>query len=380
MKLLIVNSRFLPRIGGGETYILELMHYFSSLGWEVHLLTSDVGYKKEKWENCSIHYISGFDDNDGNTRTAIPQFRRVLDRIKPDLVHVHNIMPYFLFSSITSVGEFPVVLTVHNTPDVPRRLFGSFKDFEAEEAFCRQLLTNKRYQALLFGSQYYLDAYAASVPEIRQQGTEVAHYFPPRLSVGTGQIKRMPTDTINLLFPSRILPRKGIEDCLQALALLSSQYVLHLPAMASNELGGYNDTVAELINDLGLEDRVIRPHDITTPDKMREYYEKADMVIIPSHYEGFGIVAVEALSWALPVVTTGVGGLGEIIKDGVNGIYSRPHEPESLATAIEKVVGDDDMREKLVQEGLRIVDSQFSYERHMKQVEEIYREVYRANA
>ncbi len=379
MRLLIVNSRFLPMIGGGETYILELMLYFSSLGWDVHLLTNNNGYKDKKWKNCTIHSINGFDDTNLAFHTAAPQFREVLDDVKPDIIHVHNIMPFFLYSSITSQGEFPTVVTIHNTPKLPERLFGGFGNLRTESIFCKQLFNTGRYDALIFGSQYYLDSYAQEVPEIQNDKTHVVHFFPPSQTVGPFVPKQPAGSKIRILFPSRVIQRKGVEECIRALALLPSNFVLDIPAFSYHETSGYNHSIYSLIENLDLKDRVLLPTSLTTPDMMAEHYKKANIVVIPSHYEGFGIVAVEAMTWGVPIVTTGVGGLGEIFNDQ-SCILVQPHDPDSLAAGIERLSNDDTLYINIAENGIDTVRSRFGYDKHMQRIKTIYQGAYAATS
>jgi|GEM_PF-2217599 len=374
-KLLLINSRFLPLIGGGETYTIELMQYFAQKGWEVHLVTQERGFGHSTWSDCEIHYIDGFDDNDLHIHACAPHLRKVLDEVKPDLVHVHNIMPYFIYSSLVDRHEFSTVLTIHNTPDIPRRIFGGFHDFKSEYMFTRQLLANGQCDKLLVGSKYYLDSYSDVAPWIRNS-SEVAYYFPPDITTGPLVAKAMNIhDQVRLLFPSRILRRKGIEECIKALAKLPVHFTLSLPSFAHVEDVAYQLKIQELIDGLKLQDRVFTPGTITTPEMMRTFYANADIVVIPSHYEGFGIVAVEAMSWGVPVIASAVGGLGEIIHDHVNGISVKPQCVDDIVEAILAIADDKELASKLVHNAIETVKNTFNRTTHMRQIEVLYEEI-----
>lgn len=376
-KLLFINSRFLPLIGGGETYTLELMKHFSAQGWEVHLATQERGFNGSTWNGCFIHYLEGFDDNDHRILLCAPALRKILRTVKPDLIHVHNIMPYFALSSITEVDEYPLVLTIHNTPLLPDRIFGGFKDFEAEAIFTRQLLANNKYHKLLVGSHYYLDSYAEVAPWLKTEGkATVAYYFPPDIT--TGPLIAKPSkgehEPINLLFPSRILKRKGIEQCLLALSALPTRFSLSLPAFASCEDVEYQQYIKKLINDHGIAERVILSQSPTTPEKMVDYYKKADIVIIPSHYEGFGIVAVEAMSWGIPVIASDTSGLAEIVKHGINGLLVPPKNARAIEEAVLRISGNATLTQRLVDNGIAMVHQKFNRQKHMQQIELLYKQ------
>ena len=379
MRLLLINSKFLPIVGGGETYILELIDYFVRRGWDVHLATSRSTSRLRHHHKATIHYLDGFDDARLEIAASIPGMRRLLDELAPDVVHVHNVMPYFIYSSITSKNEFPTVLTIHNTPELPYRLFGSFKDFRAECLFVTELLGNGHFQKLLFGSQYYLDSYSVAAPWIKRLGiAEVAHFFPPKLTtdgVSNAMLDYDDSKQIRLLFPSRILKRKGIEEALQAVSLLPKSYCLVLPGFAASEDKEYVTFISHEIQRLGITDQVEYTTEIVTPEHMPHYYKTSHIALIPSHYEGFGIVAVEAMTCGLPVITTGVGGLGEVITHESNGLIVPAKNPKQLADSIIRIVSDNNLRLKIVEGARKTVVERFGYQRHMDQVERVYAEV-----
>ena len=82
-------------------------------------------------------------------------------------------------------------------------------------------------------------------------------------------------------------------------------------------------------------------------DEMGPYYERASIVVVPSRREGYGVVAREAMAYGRPVVTTGVGGLADAIDDGVTGVVVSPRDVAALRTALEQLLGDRALRERL---------------------------------
>ncbi|MBW3632249.1 MAG: glycosyltransferase, partial [Chloroflexi bacterium] len=79
-------------------------------------------------------------------------------------------------------------------------------------------------------------------------------------------------------------------------------------------------------------------------DRLPLFYSAADVVAVPSRYESFGLVAVEALACGTPVVASRVGGLRFTIEEGTTGFLVKPQSPEALATAIETIVSDESLR------------------------------------
>ena len=82
------------------------------------------------------------------------------------------------------------------------------------------------------------------------------------------------------------------------------------------------------------------------PRELGRYYERAAVVVCPSRREGYGVVAREAMAYGRPVVATAVGGLTDVIEDGVTGIVVPPRDPSALRSAIETLLGDPDLRRR----------------------------------
>lgn len=370
----------MPIVGGGETYTLELMMHFAEQGWDVHLATASVvPYASNPLQSATVHYIEGFDDSHQEFEKCLPALRTLLDTLRPDIVHVHNILPYFAYSSIVSEYEFPTVLTIHNTPDIPNRIFGTYHDYLTEAAFTRQLLSNNKCQMILVGSKFYMDSYASVVPQLaRKNRAEVAHYFPPSLATGqSGEETNHETrsEYTIILFPSRLIKRKGIEDALHAVAKLPASYKLSIPGYNSPENVQYKDEVDMMIRFLDIESKLIIPPSRTLPQDMAAHYRQADIVIVPSHYEGFGIVAVEAMHHKRPLISTNVGGLAEIVQDGYNALVVPPQDPVGIINAIQRITIDDTLRELLIRNAVVTINSRFSRDKHMKKIEKVYHDI-----
>jgi glycosyltransferase involved in cell wall biosynthesis len=107
-------------------------------------------------------------------------------------------------------------------------------------------------------------------------------------------------------------------------------------------------------------------------EKLLELYQRASIFVTPSLEEEFGIVNLEALSCETPVVASEVGGIGEIIKNDVNGLLVPPNDPEKLADAVRKLLKDKDLREKYGRNGRRMIKAHFSWDSITKKLIRIY--------
>ena len=110
------------------------------------------------------------------------------------------------------------------------------------------------------------------------------------------------------------------------------------------------------------------------PDELPDLYSSADAVLIPSHREGFGLVGLEAMAAGVPVVSTGAGGLAEYMRHGENALLVPPHDPETLAGAVARVIGDGALRERLAAHG-RDTAERYTLRRAAEAVLRFYEEV-----
>lgn len=158
----------------------------------------------------------------------------------------------------------------------------------------------------------------------------------------TKRVKRS-TDILNLLYLGVIGQRKGIYDILNALKdnkeMFEGKVVLRIGGNQEEE------KLQACINEYGLQE-MVKFEGFVSGEKKIECLNWADVYILPSFNEGLPIGILEAMSYRHPIISTPVGGIPEVVKDGVNGIMVKPGNVQEIAKAISAFVGD----KKLVEE------------------------------
>jgi glycosyltransferase involved in cell wall biosynthesis len=177
--------------------------------------------------------------------------------------------------------------------------------------------------------------------------------------------------------PNRILfvgnsedRNKGIQYLLRALRVLRGQVPFHLRVIHHPGSKG----ALKLVQELGLQGRVSFLESLSTEDLVGQY-NKAQLLVSPSLYEGFGLPAAEGQACGTPVVATTAGALSEIVEDGVTGVLVPPGEVEPLAAAIRRLL-DDPLRCRLMGEaGARRIRERFNWRRTAEETVALYEEV-----
>jgi glycosyltransferase involved in cell wall biosynthesis len=163
---------------------------------------------------------------------------------------------------------------------------------------------------------------------------------------------------------------KGILYLLRALRQLRGEVPFHLRVVHHPGSKG----APRLVEELGLQGRVSFLESLSTEDLVGQY-NKAQMLVSPSLYEGFGLPAAEAQSCGLSVVATTAGALSEIVEDGVTGVLVPPGNVEALAVAIRTLLEDPARCRTMGEAGARRIRERFNWQRTADETLALYEEV-----
>jgi D-inositol-3-phosphate glycosyltransferase len=160
-----------------------------------------------------------------------------------------------------------------------------------------------------------------------------------------------------ILFVGRIEPLKGIDTLMQALVLLKEEGVFQRHPMCVAIIGGDPDAspdqmtqemghLQELREKLGIGEMVtfLGKRD---QDTLQYYYAAAQVVVVPSHYESFGLVALEAMACGTPVVASETGGLAYLVRDGETGFHVPAADAPALGARLKDLIQDEVLRARL---------------------------------
>jgi len=149
--------------------------------------------------------------------------------------------------------------------------------------------------------------------------------------------------SIRLLFVGTLYERKGLEYLIEALALLkATNWTISLAGSANME-SPYVKNIMNMLNEHPNKNK-IRILGRVGADKLESLYRSSDIFVLPSLYEGFGLVALEALGYGLPIVASDVGGIPEIVENGRSGLLVPASDSKALAAALDRLIIDRNLR------------------------------------
>jgi glycosyltransferase involved in cell wall biosynthesis len=175
-----------------------------------------------------------------------------------------------------------------------------------------------------------------------------------------------------ILFVGTLEPRKNIPTLLTAYRILLDRNVTDAPLVLVGRRGWLADDIFDTLSSLRLQNQVRILDDVVGQDCLVQLYNGAAMLVIPSFYEGFGLPVLEAMACEIPVIAADRGSLPEIVADA--GLLINPEDPDELATAIRRLLDDDQLRRELVRRG-RVQAARFSWPEAARQTWQVYRQV-----
>jgi glycosyltransferase involved in cell wall biosynthesis len=177
-----------------------------------------------------------------------------------------------------------------------------------------------------------------------------------------------------VLFWGQIKAVKGLEHLIRAFHRVAEQRPDALLVIAGPEWKESFDRYAALLREMGLTGRVVSRIEYVPDEEVGTYFSAADLVVLPYTESYQSGVLYMAYSFSKPVVASAVGGLAEVVEDGVTGMLVPPREPETLAEAVLHVLGGLDRAREMGKRGRELVETRFGWGSIARQTADVYAE------
>jgi D-inositol-3-phosphate glycosyltransferase len=279
-----------------------------------------------------------------------------------DLVHAHYWLSGVAARSLRQAWGRPYGLMFHTLGLMKNRIAQTAAERESELRINveHDLLADADRVILATPAEQAQIQWLYRIPNVRSEiippGVDLGMFYPRPVTEARRTLG-LPRDRSLLLFVGRIEPLKGLDTLLRALAIVRDRGVCRCQDLSLAIIGGDPNLppewqsaemarmqalrqeldLSEIVTFLGKQDQ----------DELPSYYSAADCIIMPSHYESFGMVALEAMACGRPVIASEVGGLAFLIKDGETGYHVPDRDPAALADRICELLTDPLRREAL---------------------------------
>ena len=339
-----------PPQTGGELYNYQLSQYLDKLGWEQESISL---HERKKYLRLGQIPIIG-------NILASSIFAVIFFKNRGVLVEDHYFTKYlFLTNFIHSffLGSKIVVL-VH-----------LFYGYESNDKFAIRRFINKIIEkSKLYFADLIITTSEYSKNEIVSVGInpELVHVLSPGLDRDkfknlSSKSESNSEDRKKILCVGNYVSRKGIIYLVEALAKIKDKCLtLHLVGNRKNNSGYYNQ-LKHAVKKLKLTEYVVF-HDGADQENLKKLYASADIFVLPSFKETFGIVFLEAMHHGLPIITTNVSAMPELIEEGKNGLLVPPADSQALAEAISKLIENPDLIKQMGETGRRKVANSYYWE------------------
>ncbi len=174
-------------------------------------------------------------------------------------------------------------------------------------------------------------------------------------------IKQDSKKSFNILFVGRLEKRKNVTNLIKAFELFKKCYMLQVARYTLTLVGkagfGFEEIKKAIQGSLYKKDIILK--DYVSESEKDELYRNADLFILPSFYEGFGLPVLEAMNYGVPVICSNTSSLPEVAGDAA--LLVDPNNTQEIAEAMNKVFGDGDLKNKMIEKGFKNVEK-FSWE------------------
>lgn len=340
--------------GGMSVYIRELAKELGRRGHRIDIFTQNNHAKHDPvinlYENVRLIHLSG-QTNAKITKSSLydylPQIFqdlesfRTTEKLAYDIIHSHYWLSGVLGAKTRSFWNAHHVLTYHTIGAVKQLACSGENepDLRLKEERRLAILCDRIVVPCRKEKDFLIQVYNA--PENRIQiipcGVNFDRFQPLDKKIARNRLGLGMQDSI-VLYVGRHTPVKGLDLLLNAVGHLAG-----VPHVRLLILGG-DGRQSAMFQDLQYRTKSLNLFDCVTfagridQEKLPLYYSAADVLVIPSYYESFGLVALEALACGTPVVTTPVGAMEMIVKNGATGYVADNSDPQHLARLIEAVL------------------------------------------
>ena len=354
----VVHVHRIGGIGGSERHLLTLLPALAARGLEVSFVglddpAGDLDPFYAELEGAEIRFVRVPCPRDLDPALPV-RLARAARSLRPDLLHTHLVHADVYGALVPGV---PLVSTKHN-PDPFRA--GAFR-------YVERVLARRARRVIAISEA--LRSFTVERVGVPASKVEVVHYGLDELPRPWAENPPLPPTegTRVLLCVARLAEQKGVDVAIRALPAIRSEH----PDTVLLVLGEGTERarLERLAESLGVDEAVLLPGRV---GDVAAFYRRAELLVHPVRWEGFGLALLEAMLAARPVVASSVASAPEIVEEARTGLLVPPDDPATLAAAVSSLLADRERAGAYGQAGLERARAEFSVARMAKRTAEAY--------
>ncbi len=387
--------------GGQNVYVRQVGESLAKLGWQVDMFTrksnpDDATIVQHSPHCRTIRLTAGPETYIPRDELFqyMPEFVAAFQKFQQKegtnypLAHTNYWMSGWVGLQLQRAQNIQLIHTYHSLGAVKYRSVSEIPKIAKTRLDVEQQILEQAH-CVVATSPQELDDLRSLVSKIGQVeivpcGTDVSNFRPISKGEARNQLGINPKEKV-ILYVGRFDKRKGIETLVRATDELRTKLeqgeeldpqklkLLILGGSDPNEADGEERRrIEQIVTELDLTDRT-EFIGMIGHDRLPLYYTAADVCVIPSHYEPFGLVAIEAMACGTPVVASDVGGLKFTVVSEETGLLVPPHDVDGFANAIGRILTDDLWSRKVRKQASARVQQNFSWTGVAIQLSDLYR-------
>jgi glycogen(starch) synthase len=395
LNIVYISQELPPgTIGGIGRFTLDLARAMARAGHTVHIITRGDAPRIEYNDGLYIHYIKYVDPSADALKitplawtiahllSVYSYLLALSSRFEVDIISGPIWLAESLFAALSR--RWVTVLTLHTTMKTVSELHPN----EAERPEAKMLIALEEL-AYRSADMIQSNSEAVRLKSAKDYGDHknvltVPHGIDPIVGTSTRQHKLH--DRLNVLFVGRVELRKGADTLLETIDLLfpmgdksnwpKLNFIIAGPSSNNTGVKGtFSEWFGERRPDLVLSNHVRFTGEVTSED-LEELYRDADIFVLPSRFESFGLVLLEAMRYGVPVIASDTSGMAEIVNADCGRTFT-PSNSSALAERILELANSPNLRLQLGKEAIRAVETKFNITEIAARIEAKYTELLR---
>ena len=350
------------KAGGMNVYLMELTRRLAHMGRAVDIYTRRTDADTPKVVEASPHVrvitmtagpVAPLDPP--AVELWLPAFSAAVcavaarEQIDYALIHSHYWLSGLAGIALAEAWDCPHLAMFHTLGEVKNRARRAEREPAARIAGEREIVrrADRVICATPHERDFLVELYDADPADVRivPGGVDLVRFHP-----GDRMAARMALDLPSgplALFVGRLEPLKGVDVLIRAAAVIGLEQSLHVVIVGGDDgrPDGERARLLALTHELELADQILF-RGVVPHERLSQYYQAADVCVVPSYYESFGLVAVEAQASGTPVIATRVGGLQYTVRDGQTGYLVSWRCPEPFAERLEALLANPDLQQR----------------------------------